>query len=59
MPDVDAIHIGDQMRVSVALVDSLKADPASLSMPVVVKKIERDDDGRLVLWLENAPSDPA
>lgn len=52
--EVDALHVGDEMLMSVALVDELKADPRTRQVKVRVCKILRRDDNTFELHLENS-----
>lgn len=55
----DALRVGDLMRMSVELIDALKADPLTRDVLVRVRRIEANDDGTKTLWLENAPAPEA
>lgn len=50
--EVDALRVGDEMLMSVQLVDALKADPRTNQVRVRVCKILRRGD-LFELWLEN------
>lgn len=55
MAPADVLAVGDLLRMSVALVDQLKRRESDRTVLVCVSRIERQPDGTVVLFLENAP----
>jgi hypothetical protein len=52
--DEDVLEVGDVMRWSSELVAQLQAGEPLTDVLVKVHKIERQTDGTVKLWLENA-----
>lgn len=55
----DVLEVGDVMRWSSELVAQLQAGEPLTDVLVRVEKIERQDDGTVKLWLENADAPAA
>jgi len=50
----DAVHVGDRMRFSTALLQQIHKEPEHRSVMVIVERIVREDDGCLLLHLRRA-----
>lgn len=57
-PNNDALEVGDVMRWSAALVEDLQTNDEEWDVLVRVRRIERQPDGTVKLWLENANLEP-
>lgn len=51
MKIVDTLNVGDRMRFSIQMAEQL-AREGDNTIIVVVSKIEEDDDGLKVVWLQ-------
>jgi hypothetical protein len=56
---VEALHVGDMLRFSVALLQQLYEEPEHRSRLVEVVRIVREADGALLLHLQARESHPA
>ena len=52
---VEMLRIGDRIRISAEMIDALQNDPHYQEQIVMVERLERDDEGVVVLVLRSRP----